>query len=125
MEATLKEKIMPSKRIASGILVIIILLGFTIGGYGVYQYVDAELKLRDNEAEKLIDSGQEVEVNNFNEGYELFKATVERDELRDQRADALPYMGVGMAVVAVGWLGYELIPVLRKNRQSESTENLT
>lgn len=124
MEATLREKIMPSKRIASGILVIIILLGFAIGGYGVYQYVDAELKLRDNEAEKLIDSGQKVEVNNFNEGYELFKATVERDELREQRADALPFMGVGMAVVAVGWLGYELIPVLRKNRQSESTENL-
>ncbi|MCQ3929882.1 MAG: hypothetical protein DPW16_05450 [Chloroflexi bacterium] len=117
---------MPSKKVASGILVTIILLGFAIGGYGVYQYVDAELKLRDNEAEKLIDSGQEVEVNNFNEGYELFKATVERDELRDQRADALPYMGVGMAVVSVGWLGYELIPVLRKNRQApneiESTE---
>lgn len=120
---------MPSKRIANGVLVIIILLGFAIGGYGVYQYVDAELKLRDNEAEKLIDSGQEVELNNFNEGYELFKATVERDKLHDQRADALPYMGVGMAVVAVGWLGYELIPVLRKNRQlsieAESAEKMT
>ncbi|KAB2866285.1 MAG: hypothetical protein F9K46_02635 [Anaerolineae bacterium] len=112
-----------NKKFSLYMLAGVILLGFAIGGYGVYQYVDAELKLRDNEAEKLIDSGQEVEVNNFNEGYELFKATVERDKLRDQRANALPLMGVGMAVVAVGWLGYELIPILRKNRQSESTEN--
>ncbi len=106
-----------------------ILLGFAIGGYGVYQYVDAELKLRDNEAEKLIDSGQKVEIDSFNAGYELFKASVERDELREQRTDALPFMGVGMAVVAVGWLGYEFVPILRKNRQAstepESTETPT
>ncbi len=120
---------MKKTKIINSTLIIIILLGFAIGGYGVYQYVDAELKLRDNEAEKLIDSGKEVEIDSFNAGYELFKASVERDELREQRTDALPFMGVGMAVVAVGWLGYEFVPLLRKNRQipteADSTETPT
>ncbi|MBI5928752.1 MAG: hypothetical protein HY862_05550 [Chloroflexi bacterium] len=112
-----------SKKISLYILAGIILFGFAVGGYGVYRYVDAELKLRDNEAEKLISSGKQVEVDSFNMGYELFKSSLERDELRKQRADALPFMGVGMVVIAVGWLGYEIFP--KKNQKADPTDTQT
>src|SRR5262245_27129758 len=93
------------------------LVGLAIGLYGVYQYVDAELKLKDNRAGQLIEAGGEVEVNSTNEAFEHYKTTVERDNLRDQRADALPFIGVGVAIIGVGWLGYEFLPALRKNRR--------
>jgi hypothetical protein len=105
-----------NKKFAPFVLLGIFLIGLGIGLYGAYQYVDAELKLKDNRAEQLIEAGGEVEVNSTNEAFELYKTTVERDNLRDQRADALPFIGVGIAIIGVGWLGYEFLPALRKNR---------
>jgi hypothetical protein len=115
---------MNSQKMTRGVVAVIVLVGLLIGLYGVYRYVDAERKLADNEANKIIEAGGKVDVQqgDFGAGYELFKSTIERDNLRRQRADALPFIGVGLAVIGVGWMGYEFV-AWRGSRQRRDSED--
>ena len=92
----------------------LIVIGLLMAVFGVYRYVDATVRLADNPAAQLRASGGELNIQSTAEGRGMIAADMERRDLEDQRAEAMTVGGIGLAVIAIGWLAMDFQRSRRK-----------
>lgn len=85
-----------------GFVSAIIVVGILITLVAAFQYVDANNALQDNIAYQT--RNQEVQLESQAQATSLMSADIERRELEAQKDDALIIGGVGLVVIAVGWI---------------------
>jgi hypothetical protein len=87
-----------------------LIVGIILAGYAAYRVVTINNKLDKNIAEQVRRSGGLTESQvTTSEGFGLMSADLERRELRQDRNAAYVFGGVGLALIGVGWLGYDVL----------------
>ena len=108
---------MNPQKLTNLVMILIALLGIGITAYGAYLYIDAEQGIDDNKFINAKEAGEPLPVNQLEVsrlGSEMFKSQQEYTELLNQRGEAPRYAGVGIAVIAVAWIGRDFISGRRK-----------
>jgi hypothetical protein len=102
-----------------GLVIAFLMIGGALVLYGVYQFVDATVQIQSNVSYQRESAGiTETPPASQAEAQMLMAGDVQYRSLRIQRSNALVYGGVGLAVVALGWLGYDFARSQRRKRQS-------
>jgi hypothetical protein len=98
-----------------GLVVALIMIGGALILYGVYQFVDASSRISNNVVYQREAAGTEVQ--SPTDARMFMAAEVEYRSLRIQRSNSFSYGGVGLALMAAGWLGYDFARAHRRKRQ--------
>ncbi len=93
-----------------------IAVGVLLAAYGGFRYLDLSNQLAANPAAQIHQEGSEVELESKSEAHGLMAADIERRRLVAEQRDMMIAGGVGLALLGVGWLGYD---ILRGRRQKE------
>lgn len=109
---------MLNKEWIRGLLVALIIIGVGLAAISAQQFIDATLRLQDNTTYQTRSSGEEVTIESQTEALMLMGEGVEFQRLTAQRNNALIIGGVGLVILAVGWLGYD---IARSKRRKLST----
>jgi hypothetical protein len=96
----------------------LVILGIGLIVFGAYRYIDATRQLNDNMAQKVHDSGEDVSKLTNEQAQMLMGADVARRELVQQQNYAFILGGVGLVLIAVGWLGGDFLAARRQTTSS-------
>ena len=102
-----------------GLVVALLMIGAALVLYGIYQFVDATIQIQNNASYQRESAGlTETPPASQAEAQMFMAADVEYRSLRIQRSNSFVYGGIGLAVVALGWLGFDFSRSQRRKRQS-------
>lgn len=104
-----------SSTIFERILFTLVVVGLLLGLYGTVQAINFSIQLSNNIAQQFHDSGEELDIQSTAEGRGMMTADLERRELIRQRGQMLVFVGVGVVLIGIGWLGYDF----RNSRREE------
>ncbi|MDQ7035652.1 MAG: hypothetical protein Q9P01_12700 [Anaerolineae bacterium] len=96
------------------IMFTLVVVGLLLGIYSAYKVITISLTLNNNIAQQIRDSGEELEIQSTAEGRGLVAADIERRELVKERAQMTIAGGIGLALLGIGWLGYDFLNHRRK-----------
>lgn len=91
------------------LMMALVIVGVLLAAFGVQQFVDASVQIEDNPAYQTQQRQETVTLESEAQAQGLMAAGVAYQRLLAQRNRALMIGGVGLAVGALGWLGYDLI----------------
>lgn len=106
-----------------GLVVACLMIGAAFTLYGIYQYINANLQIQSNPAYQREISGIETPPQDQSEAQMFMAADVEYRRLRIQQSNSLVYGGIGLAVMALGWLGYDFSRTQRRKRQTMPSQS--
>jgi uncharacterized membrane protein YidH (DUF202 family) len=109
-------KIFTQERI-NALIAALVLIGLALVIVGVWRYVDASQRLAGNYAQDIREGDISFNVENPEQAQGLIAADVQRRRLERQQNESLILAGVGLASLAVGWIGYD---VIRGRRRAKS-----
>lgn len=89
------------------ILFTIVAIALLLTLYGIVRIVDTSIKLNNNIAQQQHNSGQELDIQSTAEGRGMMMADLERRELIQVRGQMIMFTGMGLALLGLGWLGYD------------------
>lgn len=95
-----------------------IVVGILLAGYGGLRYLDLSNQLAANPAARIHQDGGEVELESKTEAHGLMAADIKRRRLVAEQRDMMIAGGVGLALLGLGWLGYD---ILRGRRRKTET----
>ncbi len=101
-----------------GMVVALLMIGSVLALYGIYQFVDASAQIQTNASYQREVAGIETPPANQTDAQMFMAADVEYRKLRIQRSNSMIYGGVGLAIMALGWLGYDFARTQRRKRQA-------
>ena len=81
------------------------LVGVLLAACGALRYVDLSNQLADNPAAQIRESGEAVQVENADEGYNLMSADIARRRLVDEQYSMMIIGGLGLALLGAGLAG--------------------
>lgn len=90
------------------VLFSLVVIGILLTLYGVVRVVDTSIKLNNNIAQQLHDSGEELDIQSTAEGRGIMMADLDRRQLIKMRGQMIMLAGIGVAILGLGWLGYDL-----------------
>jgi hypothetical protein len=90
------------------LLFTIVVIGLLAGLYGVIKVVDISIRLSNNFAQQIQDSGSELNIQSTAEGRNIMASDLERRSLLKERGQMIIIIGVGVILLGVGWFGYDL-----------------
>ncbi len=99
-----------------------IVVGVLLAAYGGVRYLDLSNQLVANPAAQIHQAGSEVELESKSEAHGLMAADIERRRLVTEQRNMMIAGGVGLALLGLGWLGYDILRGRRRNMAS-STES--
>ncbi len=107
-----------------GVVMTIMVLGIVIALLGVWQYSSASQALAANPAQQLAEeqAADEEAVETIEtqaEGRMLLASDIERRQLQADQYYAMITAGIGLAVLAIGWIGLD---VARSRRQRVTSD---
>ena len=85
-----------------------IVVGILMAGYAALQYVNLSQRLAGNMSAQIRESGEEVKLESKSQAQGLMASDIERRRLVTEQYDMMVLGGVGLAVLGLGWLGYDL-----------------
>ena len=94
-----------------------IVVGLLLAAYGGWRYLDLSNQLAANPAAQIHQEGGEVELESKSEAHGLMAADIERRRLVAEQHNMMIAGGVGLALLGLGWLGYD---ILRGRRRKPS-----
>ncbi len=106
-----------------GFVVACLMIGAAFTLYGIYQYINANLQIQSNPAYQREISGIETPPQDQSEAQMFMASDVEYRRLRIQQSNSLVYGGIGLAVMALGWLGYDFSRTQRRKRQTMPSQS--
>lgn len=104
------------------VMILIVLLGAAIVAYGAYLYIDAERGIDNNKFIQAKESGEPV-VPSARVATEMIESQHEYNDLVNQRGQSPRYAGVGLAIIAVAWIGRDFIVNQRKKNVATDPES--
>jgi hypothetical protein len=119
-----------SKRLSNIVMLLAVVLGAAIALFGVYEYSDAEQKIDDNRFYQLkqkektdgeIVAGEDITIGDADD---IYNSSQEYKRLLNQRGQSPRYIGVGLAVIAVAWIGRDFIAGQRKKNAPADPDSL-
>ncbi len=108
-------KILTQERI-NALIAALVLIGIALLLVGIGRYVDAAQRLIGNEAQSIQMGDASLNVETPEQAQGLIAADVQRRRLERQQNESLIMAGVGLASLALGWLGYDLVRARRKSQ---------
>lgn len=99
-----------------------IVVGVLLAAYGGLRYLDLSSQLAANPATQIRQEGGEVALESKSEAHGLMAADIERRRLLVEQREAMIAGGVGLALLGLGWLGYDILR-LRRRKQTSSAED--
>src|SRR5688572_15107217 len=107
-----------------GIVFAFIIIGILAGLFAAQQFIDASLRIQNNTSYIAKSSETALELQSQAEAQMLMAADVEYRRLLLQRDNALIVGGLGLASLALGWIGNDFVRARRRKvnapLQSES-----
>ena len=92
---------------------------FMVAGAG-FRYLDLSNQLAGNVATKIHESGGEVELESKSEAHGLMAADLQRRRITSEQYNMMIIGGAGLALLGLGWLGYDLMRGRRRKAKSAS-----
>ncbi len=99
-----------------------IVVGILLVGFSAFRYMDASKKLSVNTAAQIHEAGGEVELESKAQAQGLMAADIERRRLVTEQYNMMVIGGVGLALLALGWLGYDIMRGRRRKEDSTEAE---
>ena len=99
-----------------------IVVGILLAAYGGLRYLDISNQLAANPAAQIHQEGSEVALESKSEAHGLMAADIERRRLVAEQRDMMIAGGVGLALLGLGWLGYDIMRG-RRRKPADSVEN--
>ncbi len=97
-----------------------IIVGILLAVYGGWRYVDLSNQLAANPAAQIHQAGGEVELESKSEAHGLMAADIERRRLVTEQRNMMIAGGAGLALLGLGWLGYDILRGRRRNLASSA-----
>jgi len=95
-----------------------IVVGVLLAAYGGARYLDLSNQLAANPAAQIRQEGGEVALESKSEAHGLMAADIERRRLVGEQREAMIAGGVGLALLGLGWLGYDILRGRRRKQTS-------
>jgi hypothetical protein len=109
----LVARIFTQERI-NALIAALVLIGIALILVGVWRYVDAAQRLTGNQAQSIQTGDASFNIETPEQAQGLIAADVQRRRLEHQQNESLIMAGIGLASLALGWLGYDLVRTRRK-----------
>ncbi len=98
-----------------------IVVGVLLAAYGGLRYLDLSNQLAVNPAAQIHQAGSEVELESKSEAHGLMAADIERRRLVTEQRNMMIAGGVGLALLGLGWLGYDILRGRRRKQVNDSS----
>ncbi len=105
------------------VLVVLLVLGVLATGFGIFRIVTTSIEIENNPAHQIKMNEETVDPQSTAEGRGLVMADLERRELLQTRSESMVMAGVGLVLIAVGWMGMDFYRSFRK-RKGETTSEI-
>ena len=102
-----------------------ILVGILLIAGAGYRYLDISNQLSGNMAAQIHDEGGEVTVESKAQAQGLMAADIERRRLVTEQYNMMIIGGVGLALLGLGWLGYDIVRGRRRRSDTSSEASTT
>lgn len=99
-----------------------IVVGILLASYAALQYVHLSNQLAANPAAQIHQEGGEVELESKTEAHGLMAADIERRRMVAEQRRMMVAGGIGLALLGLGWLGYDLLRGRRRVQVEVSAE---
>ncbi len=110
------------KELLERVLFAAIVVGILMAGYAALQYVDLSNRLAGNMSAQIRESGGEVKLESKSQAQGLMASDIERRRLVSQQYNMMVLGGVGLAVLGLGWLGYDLARGRRRKSEAAGAD---
>ena len=97
-----------------------IVVGILLAAYGGLRYLDLSNQLTANPAAQIHQEGGEVELESKSEAQGLMAADIERRRLVAEQHNMMIAGGAGLALLGLGWLGYDILRGRRRKVESSA-----
>lgn len=104
-----------------GFVSAVIVAGILITLVAVFQFVDANNQLQDNIAHQT--RGEEIQLDSEAQATSLMTADIERRKLESQKDDAMIIGGIGLVVIAVGWIFLDFSRGHARKQEAQQANN--
>ena len=102
------------------VLLALAIVAVLLIAFGGWQFLDASLRIQDNPAYQAQMSDEAISLESEVQAQGLLAAGLEYRRLLAQRNTALMIGGAGLALLALGWIGYDMIRSYRRRTVSEN-----
>lgn len=102
------------------VLLALCIVAVLLIAFGGWQFLDASLRIQDNPAYQAQMSDEAISLESEVQAQGLLAAGLEYRRLLAQRNTALMIGGAGLALLALGWIGYDMIRSYRRRTVSEN-----
>ena len=99
-----------------------IVIGILMAAYAALQYVVLSNRLSGNMSAQIRDSGGEVKLESKSQAQGLMASDIERRRLVSDQYNMMVLGGVGLAVLGLGWLGYDLARGRRRKSEAAGAD---
>lgn len=104
----------------NALIMAFLLIAVVLIALGVIQFIDASLKLQGNLSQQMQSGEITLDPQSAAEAQGIVAADIARRKLDRQRNTALVLAGAGLALGAVGWLGYDIARGRRSKARRQS-----
>lgn len=99
-----------------------IVIGILMAAYAALQYVVLSNRLAGNMSAQIHESGGEVKLESKSQAQGLMASDIERRRLVAEQYNMMVFGGVGLAVLGLGWLGYDLARGRRRKSEAAGAD---
>lgn len=99
-----------------------IVIGILMAAYAALQYVVLSNRLSGNMSAQIRESGGEVKLESKSQAQGLMASDIERRRLVSDQYNMMVLGGVGLAVLGLGWLGYDLARGRRRKSEAAGAD---
>jgi uncharacterized membrane protein YidH (DUF202 family) len=110
-----------NKDVVNALLLTIFIVGIGLVAFGVYRYIDTTSQLNDNLAQQIRKNGGEINPESAAQAQGLMASDIARRGLVDDRFQGMIVGGVGIALLAFGWMATDVVRERRKKRNNQPT----
>ncbi len=95
-----------------------IVIGILLVGYGAWRYLELSSQLSGNMAAQIHQDGGEVALESQAQAQGLMASDIQRRRLVSEQFNMMIIGGIGLALLGLGWLGYDILRGRRRKAES-------